>query len=353
MGALFSFAVVVVLMLLAYIGVAVAGMQPIFGIAIPYVAALIFTVGVVYRIITWGKSPVPFAIPTTGGQQESLPWIKQAKLDNPSSTMGVIGRMALEVLLFRSLFRNTKSELRDGRLAYGSSKWLWLAGLAFHWSFLIILLRHMRFFAASNPLYVSLLESLDGFLQIGAPRLYLTGVVLLAAVTYLLLRRFFITQVRYISLAADYFPLFLIIAIASTGILMRYFFKVDIVAVKELTMGLATFSPVIPAGVGSIFYVHLFLVSALFIYFPFSKLVHMGGVFMSPTRNMANDTRAVRHVNPWNYSVKVHTYEEYEEDFREKMISAGLPVESSSVLEEYEEELKDDATDAEMPVGKE
>lgn len=352
MGALFSFAVVVVLMLLAYTGVAV-GMQSIFGIVIPYVAALIFTIGVVYRIIKWGKSSVPFAIPTTGGQQESLPWIKQAKLDNPSSTAGVIGRMALEVLLFRSLFRNTKSELRDGRLAYGSSKWLWLAGLAFHWSFLIILLRHMRFFAASSPAYVSVLESLDGFFQIGAPRLYLTGVILLAAVTYLLLRRFFITQVRYISLAPDYFPLFLIIAIASTGILMRYFFKVDIVTVKELTMGLATFSPVIPAGVGSIFYVHLFLVSALFIYFPFSKLVHMGGVFMSPTRNMANDTRAVRHVNPWNYSVKVHTYEEYEEEFREKMINAGLPVESSSVIEEYEEELKDDATDAEMPVGKE
>jgi nitrate reductase gamma subunit len=32
-------------------------------------------------------------------------------------------------------------------------------------------------------------------------------------------------------------------------------------------------------------------------------------------------------VNPWNYPVKVHTYEEYEDDFREKMIEAGLPVE--------------------------
>jgi hypothetical protein len=31
-------------------------------------------------------------------------------------------------------------------------------------------------------------------------------------------------------------------------------------------------------------------------------------------------------VNPWNYPVNVHTYEEYEDDFREKMIEAGLPV---------------------------
>jgi hypothetical protein len=35
----------------------------------------------------------------------------------------------------------------------------------------------------------------------------------------------------------------------------------------------------------------------------------------------------VRHINPWNYPVKLHTYEEYEDDFREKMKECGLPVE--------------------------
>jgi len=155
----------------------------------------------------------------------------------------------------------------------------------------------------------------------------LTGVMLPAAVAYLLLRRLYISQVRYISVPADYFPLFLIIGIAATGILMRYFLKTDIVAVKELTMGLVTFAPVIPDGIGAIFYVHLFLVSALFAYFPFSKLVHMGGIFMSPTRNMAGNSREFYHANPWNYPVKVHTYEEYEEEFRDKMKTAEIPVE--------------------------
>ena len=75
-----------------------------------------------------------------------------------------------------------------------------------------------------------------------------------------------------------------------------------------------------------IFYLHLFLVSFLLAYFPMSKLVHMGGVFLSPTRNLANDSRMRRHVNPWNYPVKVHTYEEYEDEFREKMKAAGIPV---------------------------
>jgi hypothetical protein len=53
----------------------------------------------------------------------------------------------------------------------------------------------------------------------------------------------------------------------------------------------------------------------------------MGGVFMSPTRNLANNNRMKRHINPWNYPVHVHTYAEYEDDFREKMKNAGLPVE--------------------------
>ncbi len=155
----------------------------------------------------------------------------------------------------------------------------------------------------------------------------LSGVILLAAAAYLLLRRVYIPSVRYISLPTDYFPLFLIMAIAITGILMRYLLKVDIVSVKQLAMGLVTFSPVLPQGIGVLFYMHLFLVSCLFAYFPFSKLVHLGGLFLSPTRIMANNNRMVRHINPWNYPVKIHTYEEYEDEFREKMKEAGIPVE--------------------------
>ena len=116
------------------------------------------------------------------------------------------------------------------------------------------------------------------------PILYLTGIVLLASVTYLFLRRVVIPQIRYISLTADYFPLFLIMAIAVSGILMRHFYKVDIVTVKELTMGLVSFQPTVPEGIGFIFFVHLFFVSVLFAYFPFSKLMHLGGVFLSPTQ---------------------------------------------------------------------
>ena len=236
--------------------------------------------------------------------------------------------MALEVLFFRSLFRDLKTQLSDGpRLAYGEAKWLWLAGMAFHWSFLIVLIRHLRFFTEKVLVPIQMIEGLDSFLQVGAPLLYLTDLVLLAAVFYLFLRRIGIPQMRYLSLINDYFPLFLIFGIALTGVLMRYFTKTDIVSVKVLAMGLVSFKPAIPEGIGVLFYIHLFLLSALLAYFPMSKLVHTGGVFLSPTRNLANNNRMKRHVNPWNYPVHVHTYQEYEDDFREKMKGAGIPVE--------------------------
>jgi len=63
--------------------------------------------------------------------------------------------MALEILLFRSLFRNTRAALRnDPKLVYIESKFLWLAALAFHWSFLILLLRHLPFFVEAIPRFV-------------------------------------------------------------------------------------------------------------------------------------------------------------------------------------------------------
>jgi [DsrC]-trisulfide reductase subunit M len=328
MKALFSFIVVLLLVLVAYVGVEAANARFLFAVIVPYAAVTIFILGMIFRVLKWGSSPNPFRIPTTCGQQKSLPWIKHSKLENPSGVLGVMGRMALEVFFFRSLFRNLKTQLgEDKKLAYGEAKWLWAAGLAFHWSFLIILIRHLRFFTEHVPAMVSTIETLDSFLQIGLPLLYMTDIGLLGAILFLFLRRASLPQVRYISLINDYFPLFLIFGIGLTGSLMRYFFRTDIVSVKMLAMSLVSFHPAVPQGIGVLFFIHLFLICTLFAYFPFSKLVHMAGVFMSPTRVLANTSRVKRHINPWNYPVHLHTYAEYEDDFRDKMKKAGLPVE--------------------------
>ena len=332
-----SLLAVMVLFLLAYVGVAALGLQVLFGIVVPYLAILTFIVGFIYRVVGWSRSAVPFAIPTTGGQHKSLPWIKHSRLDCPATKGQVFLRMALEILTFRSLFRNTRMRLAEGsKLSYKLEIFLWVGALAFHYAFLAVVIRHLRFFTEPVPLIVQFVENVDSFFrfemlysffQLALPGVYLSGLVLALAVGYLFLRRIFVPSARFISLASDYFPLFLIFGIALSGILMRYVTKIEVAAAKELTMGLVTFHPTIPQGVGAIFYVHVFLVSVLLAYFPFSKLMHLGGVFLSPTRNLKTDTRAARHINPWNYPVKVHTYEEYEEEFRDKMIEAGLPVE--------------------------
>lgn len=344
MKILYPFVAVLGLILIAFLGVQV-GMESLFGVVFPYLAILIFICGFINRVITWAKSPVPFRIPTTCGQANSLPWIKQAKFDNPSTKAGVIQRMILEVFLFRSLFRNTQASVYDGpKLRYGSSKYLWLFGLLFHYSFLVIVVRHMRLFTDPLPFFIAPLEFFDGILQVGAPSLYQSDLVILGAVTFLFLRRVVLPKIRYISLPADYFPLFLIFAIAATGILMRYFIRVDVINIKQLAVGLATFNPVIVGDLGSIFYIHIFLVSTLLVYFPFSKLMHAGGVFMSPTRNLANNSRMVRHINPWNDpTIKPHSYAGYEDEFRVFMAEAGLPLEKELPTEEPAEEAAEAA----------
>ncbi len=332
MKALIALAAVLVLGLLAWAGVALAGLETIFGVVVPYAAIAIFLIGFSAKIISWAKAPVPFRIPTVAGQAKSLPWIKRDPLESPYTGWEVIGRMALEVFFFRSLFRNTRVSLvRDEqRVAYVSDKLLWAAGLAFHVSFLVIFLRHLRFFLEPTPFFVTALERVDGFFQLAIPAIFMTDAIIVLAAGFLLARRLFEPGLRYLSLPADYFALFLVLGVALTGISMRYIPRADITAAKELAMGLVTFQPVVPANIGAPFYLHVFFVSLLFAYFPFSKLMHMGGVFLSPTRNLANNNRAKRHINPWNPSndvIKPHTYEEWEEEFHDKLKASGYPLE--------------------------
>ncbi len=302
----------------------------VFGVVIPYVAVTILFTGLIYRVLAWAAVPVPFRITTTSGQQKSLPWIRRNALDNPSGRAGVIGRMVLEVCCFRSLLKNTRTEMVPGKgLVYATSLTLWLAAMAMHWSLLVIVTRHLRLFTEPVPGFVPAIEGLDGFLEVGLPVFYLTSVLFLLAAGYLLYRRLSDPRVRYISLFGDYFPLFLLLGIGLSGFWLRHLGRTDVRAIKELALGLVNFAPAVPHGIAPLFFGHLFLVSVLVAYFPFSKLVHAPGVFLSPTRNLANTNRRVRHVNPWDYPVPVHTYEEYEDEFREKMIAAGIPVEKS------------------------
>ncbi|MFB3817768.1 MAG: sulfate reduction electron transfer complex DsrMKJOP subunit DsrM [Candidatus Methylomirabilales bacterium] len=327
MTALAALGLVAALGGLAFLGGLLVPLRPLFGLWVPWAAALTLLAGLSITVLRWARSPVPFRIPTTCGQQRSLPWIRAARLENPSSTLGAVGRMALEIGLFRSLFRNARGRVAEGgRLVLNEEKWLWLAALGFHWALLVILVRHLRFFLEPVPALVSGLAALDGFFQVGAPVFYASDAVVAGALLFLFARRLWTRQVRHVSLFADYFVLVLLLAIVGSGLLMRYVVRIDTVAAKQLALGLATLTPAVPGGVNPLVFLHLGLVSLLAAFFPFSKLVHMAGAFLSPTRNLANTNRARRHVNPWNAPVPVHTYEEWEAEFTDKLQAAGLPL---------------------------
>jgi len=74
MGALISLVAVVGLGLLAAVG-ATAGdsLRFVLGVIVPGVAFAVFLGGIIFRVVHWAKSPVPFRIPTTTGQAKSLP----------------------------------------------------------------------------------------------------------------------------------------------------------------------------------------------------------------------------------------------------------------------------------------
>jgi nitrate reductase gamma subunit len=89
----------------------------------------------------------------------------------------------------------------------------------------------------------------------------------------------------------------LLVAIGASGLVMKFLDRTDIVAVKTFFLGLMRFDlhqlPADPALI-----VHLTLVLTLMVIFPFSKLLHAPGLFFSPSRNQADDSRERRHVPP-------------------------------------------------------
>ncbi len=125
----------------------------------------------------------------------------------------------------------------------------------------------------------------------------LAGFAMVAGLSALLARRLLVERIRYISGPSDYLMLALFLAIGLSGLGMKYLARTDIVSVKQFFLGLIYFDwrplPADPALL-----VHLTLVLTLMVVFPFSKLLHAPGVFFSPSRNQADDSRERRHVPP-------------------------------------------------------
>ncbi|WP_130470578.1 respiratory nitrate reductase subunit gamma [Candidatus Magnetaquicoccus inordinatus] len=228
-----------------------------------YLVVGIFLVGFAHRIWLYASCPAPLKIPTTPA---------------PVTTSGVVWRLFTEVAFFNSLFKG--------------DKWAWAGSYAFHGALVLVLLRHLRYFVEPLPAFFA-------HIQIAG---IVAGLVMVGGLGLLLLRRVLIDRVRYISSPADYLWLLLLLGIGGSGLLMQFCIRPDIVHIKAAMMGMwsSTEATLPTLMVGDfIFIAHLLMVAALIVLFPFSKLMHLGGIFFSPTRNQVDNPREKRHVNPW------------------------------------------------------
>ncbi len=224
-----------------------------------YFAFLILVGGLIHRVYLYARTPAPLKIPTTPA---------------PVTRGGVVIRMLKEVTIFESLFK--------------SNKWIWLFGWVFHAALLLVLLRHLRYFTEPVWSWVSFIQPFGKY----------AAFAMLAGLAGLWARRLLVDRVRYISAPSDHLMLGLLILIGLSGVMMTFVTHTDIVAVKAFFLGLMRFS-FQPLPADPILLIHITLVAALMIIFPFSKLLHAPGVFFSPTRNQVDNPRERRHLAGW------------------------------------------------------
>ncbi len=232
-------------------------------IGLAYFAGLIFILGLLWRL--WGYLRVP------------MPW-PEVVTPAPETEGGAVVRVIGDVLLFPNLFK--------------ADKLLWAGAWVFHVALLNILFRHLRYFTYPVPTIVLYME----------PVALLFGYIFGLAALYLFWRRLALPRTLYISGLPDYFVLVLLGAIAGTGLMVSYWAHVYLVDVKVFMLGLLTLRPV-PPPFHPLFLLHFLLVIGLMIYFPFSKLLHAGGIFFSPSRNQPYEIQkpGQGYVNTSNY----------------------------------------------------
>jgi nitrate reductase gamma subunit len=223
-----------------------------------YAATALLVFGLARKIWLYATTPAPLKIPTTPA---------------PLTRSGAGFRVAREVVLFESLFR--------------SNKWIWLFGWIFHVSLAVVALRHLRYFLQPVPELIALIQPLG----------VIAGLSMVGGLAALWARRIVVERIRYISGPSDHLMLALFVAIGLSGLTMKFLAHTDIVEVKAFFLGLMRFN-IHPLPADPALLVHLSLVLTLMVVFPFSKLLHAPGVFFSPSRNQADDSRERRHVPP-------------------------------------------------------
>ncbi|MEX1310838.1 MAG: respiratory nitrate reductase subunit gamma [Candidatus Sulfomarinibacteraceae bacterium] len=222
-------------------------------------SALAFIVGVVLP-------PITFVVFVAATLSRLWTWKKMAQPGMtlfPTSPSGTAAGVVKETLFFPSLFRG--------------DRFLWLMSWLFHAMLALVFIGHLRVVMDFPALWALLHIDADTMSAVvgGA-----AGVTILVMIVLLIGRRFAVDRVREISAPADYFALFLLLAIVLTGNAMRFLDHFDLAVSREYFASLVMLqTPLVPES--GWFLAHLLLGQMLLLYIPFSKIMHFGGVFFT------------------------------------------------------------------------
>ncbi len=226
-------------------------MNYIFACLLPYTMAAIFMSGVCLRLAEWVRTPVPFHL---------------TLFPVPKNLPGKVRVFAVEFFFCPALFRQDKK--------------LWFLTLLFHISLAMAIIGHFLGIYFLREQFALIGFKLEASRLISQYSGGATGLVMTASLMGLIYRRITVKYIKKLSEPDNYFSLFLILAIAISGMLMYLpGFKVDLPSVRSFASGLFTPGSVsVPEN--KPFIVHFVLVGVLLIYFPFSRMFHAAGFFV-------------------------------------------------------------------------
>jgi nitrate reductase gamma subunit len=158
---------------------------------------------------------------------------------------------------------------------------LWAGEWVFHASFLLVLLRHLRYFLNPVPVWVWWVQT-PGMIA---------GYILPLSLAYILVIRLLTAREKYAS-RANVFLLGLVLAISSIGVIMHAWYTPNLVEVKLFALGLVCFKPA-PAPESLLFMTHFILVLVLVPFLP--THIFTAPLVMMEARKREQALRLVMH----------------------------------------------------------
>ncbi len=215
-----------------------------------YVAVAVFIGGSVYQIIKW--------------RRRAKSTIRQGMFPRPSGPRRFF-KLTGDSLLFPWVLE--------------TDRWMWFFIIGMHLAGLGLLFGHTRLFG-DLPFMISLFGE-GGMENLGAVAGTAIGIFLFIAFSYFLIRRMKYPY-KELSVPADYLLLLLILLLVLLGDHLRLTKPFDLAEYRDYMASLVAFKPSFPQAINDsparwVLTFHVLTANILFIYFPFSKLIHAIG----------------------------------------------------------------------------